>query len=73
MARVTDWYKPMMIGNWISIGWLLLGIGEAVAARYFLLERDQVLRDVDFSMRYILVFLLLWLVAMIGGMVAYEL
>ena len=55
------------------MGWLMLGVGEAVAARHFLLERDRVLRDGDFAMWYIIVFLLLWLVAMIGGMVVYEL
>lgn len=65
--------RANLCGNWPSLGWLLLGTGEAVAARHFLLEKDDVLRDTDFSMRYILVFLLLWLAAMIGGMVAYEL
>lgn len=59
-------------GDWLRIFWLLLGVVEALGVRYFLLERDKVLRDNDFSMGYILIFLIAWFVMLILGNILRE-
>lgn len=69
---VWPYLRDHLVGNRLSLGWLILGIGEAVVARHFLLEKDDVLRDGDFTMWYIIVFLFLWIVAMSVGMILYE-
>ena len=64
--------RDTLWGNWLGMGWLLLGIGEAIAAHHYLLAKDHVLRDADDTAWFIIVFLALWLVAMIAGMAVYE-
>jgi hypothetical protein len=59
-------------GQWLGIGLLLLGIGEAVVAHHYLLEKDDVVRDERFTMPYLIVFISVWVASMIIGMVLYE-
>ncbi|MBN2394486.1 MAG: hypothetical protein JXR84_27380 [Anaerolineae bacterium] len=60
-------------GQWLSIGLLLMGIGEAIVAYHYLLEKDEVVRDERFTMPYLIVFIAVWVASMIIGMVVYEL
>ena len=66
--------REILWGQWLGIGWLLLGIGEAVVAHHYLLEKDDVVvRDERFALPYLVIFLLVWIAAMSIGMVTYEL
>ncbi|NKQ35368.1 MAG: hypothetical protein HF973_07090 [Chloroflexi bacterium] len=58
---------------WKSLFWLTFGAIEAVIARYRLLEADTVTRDTEKSAQYILVFIIIWLVALFTGSVIYDL
>ena len=60
-------------GQWLGIALLLMGIGEAVVAHHYLLAKDEIVRSERFTMPYIIVFLFVWIAAMIVGMVVYEL
>lgn len=60
--------RDVLWGQWLRIGWLLLGLIETVYVSYRTLREDNVLRDIDFSMSYILIFLFAWLICLfIGG------
>lgn len=62
-------------GQWLGVGVLLLGIGEAVVAHHYLLDKDEIVRGERFTMPYliIIIFLFVWIAAMMVGMVIYEL
>ena len=61
-----------IFGHPLRAVWLVIGIGEAILARYYLLEADEVQQDEVTSAGYIIIFLLIWLVAMIVGNIIYE-
>jgi hypothetical protein len=65
--------RETVLGHGLRPVWLSLGMLEALVARHFLLGRDRVMRGVDASIRYIILFLSVWIAAMFAGNVIYEL
>ena len=65
--------RDVLWGQWLGIGLLLVGIGEAVVAHHYLLFKDEVVRDERFTLPYLIIFIAVWVAAMIVGMVIYEL
>jgi hypothetical protein len=61
-----------VLGDWVRLLFLVMGIVEAFVARHYLLEVDEVVRDTMSSARYILVFLFVWIATMCAGNVLYE-
>ncbi len=65
-ARASVW------GHWGKLCWLTIGIVEAVIAHHYLLKADEVVRDEGVSARYIVLWLFVWIAAMITGNVLHE-
>ncbi|HFE66729.1 MAG TPA: hypothetical protein ENJ93_05655 [Chloroflexi bacterium] len=66
-------FRPFLwSGSWATLFWLTMGATEAFIARHRLLEADTVTRNGDTSAQYILVFIIIWVVALFAGSVIYE-
>jgi hypothetical protein len=59
-------------GEWNRLGWLLIGMIEAVIACHYLLKTDEVVRDEGVSAPYIGILLFVWIAALIAGNVLHE-
>ncbi|MCP4542724.1 MAG: hypothetical protein GY832_36845 [Chloroflexi bacterium] len=64
--------RESVLGEWNRLGWLLIGMIEAVIARHYLLKADDVVRDQDISVPYILILLFVWIAALTAGNVLHE-
>ena len=62
-----SYYSATIMGNWGRTLWLTFGIGEAIAARYYLLEIDEVKRGERITGPYIAIFLVIWIAALVAG------
>lgn len=76
IAATTSLFWPyiqeFLWGNWWQVFWLVVGIGEATAVRYLVLEKTEIGRSGDPSFSYLLPFLLIWLLTFFAGGLAYE-
>jgi len=59
-------------GEWSKLGWLAIGAVASVLTHHYLLREDEVVRDENVSVPYILVLLFVWIAAMSGGNVLHE-
>ncbi len=65
-ARESVW------GEWGKLCWLTIGIVEAIITHHYLLKADEVARDEDVSVPYIVILLFVWIAALIAGNVLHE-
>ncbi|GAB4279371.1 MAG: hypothetical protein Kow0080_31630 [Candidatus Promineifilaceae bacterium] len=59
-------------GQWGSLFWITVGITEATAVRFPAFAKEEVSREGDPSLSYLLPLLLIWLASFIIGHLAYE-
>lgn len=53
-----------------TIWWLLIGIIEGLVTRYIAFEKEAVMQHHDFTAFYIVIFIWVWIIAMMGGNIA---
>jgi hypothetical protein len=70
LSLFWPYLRDTYTGEWLRLGLLLFGLGEAIYVNYKLLEQDTVVRA---SEGYIIGFLFLWLIALGAGNVTFEL
>jgi hypothetical protein len=58
--------------EWTQLFWLMMGVVEAVIARHYLLEADEVVRKEMVSVAYILILLFVWIIALSAGNIVNE-
>jgi hypothetical protein len=58
--------------KWTQLSWLVMGVVEAVIARHYLLEADEVVRKEMVSVAYILILLFVWIIALSAGNIVNE-
>lgn len=66
-SLVWPYLRDVLWGKWLSLLWLGLGIIEALIINYKLLDRDEVVRHSDSSSVYIAVFVMIWVVSLVGN------
>ncbi|MBN1262331.1 MAG: hypothetical protein JXB35_16750 [Anaerolineae bacterium] len=64
--------QAVLCGDWYRTGWLALGVVEGAATQYRLLDRDQVLRDGDDTLGYLLIMIMLWVAFTITGSALHD-
>jgi len=70
---VWPYYRDALLAQWVSQLFLALGILEAIVVRYKVLKRDEVLRNDNATLWYVIVLLLVWVLSLILGNVLHEL
>jgi hypothetical protein len=70
---VWPYFRDVLWGQWVSLGWLGLGIFETLIVRFNQLERDEAARNANYSPVYIVALILIWVGSMIAGNVLHEL
>ncbi|MFQ5401435.1 MAG: hypothetical protein ACE5E7_17775 [Anaerolineae bacterium] len=77
IATTSSLFRPYiqtyLWGDWGRLLWLALGVVEATAVRYLVLERATLSRDGDGSFNYLLPLLLIWVLFMFLGSIGHEL
>ncbi len=68
----APYVREQLWGNWWRIGWVFVGFVEAAVVRYKVLEADHVLRGEDTSAFFIVLWIMVWVGAMIAGMILHE-
>jgi len=73
-ARLIFWpyLQDALLGSPLRIFWLMVGIGEGLWLRYYLLYQDQINRSTDTSAVYIGIFIIFWVGALFAGNVLRE-
>lgn len=66
-SLVWPYVRDVLWGGWWSLVWLGLGVAEALAVTYKVLERDAVVRDGDASAIYIAVLVMVWVGSLLGN------
>ncbi len=72
-ALFWPYIEAFLWGNWGQVAWLALGIGEATAARYLVLEGGEISREGDPAFGYLLPLIIFWVICLFAGNIGYEL
>ncbi|MFN2532496.1 MAG: hypothetical protein ABR555_14480 [Pyrinomonadaceae bacterium] len=68
------YFRANLWGQWLSLGWLTIGIVEAVMVRFKQLNRDQAAQGLSDTTRmiYLIVLIFAWVASLISGNVLHE-
>jgi hypothetical protein len=72
MFAFRPYLQEQVLGQGVRALGLVLGMMEAVIARQYLLEADEVVRDEMTVGAYIVVLLFLWIIALSAGNIIYQ-